>query len=138
MLYEVITNIRYWEYNSIDLETGNPVDVSQRHPDSRQLRLPEDAEWIERYSDPAFVLGRITSYNVCYTKLLRAKDGWIHLLMLVFLAWNPSFTYYASEARSYQLLLLFVLVSVGIGFSCFSRQRSARFLFLAGVSYNFV
>ena len=62
-----------------------------------------------------------------------AKDGWIHLLTLVFLAWNPSFTYYASEARSYQLLLLFVLVSVGIGFSCFSRQRSARFLFLAGV-----
>ena len=51
------TNVRYWEFNSVDLETGNEVDVSQRNPLSRQLRFPEDREWIELYSDPAFILG---------------------------------------------------------------------------------
>ncbi|HLM58273.1 MAG TPA: pectinesterase family protein [Pyrinomonadaceae bacterium] len=45
-------NIRFWEYNSRDLN-GNPVDVSQRHPISRQLTAAEAAQW----SDPAFVLG---------------------------------------------------------------------------------
>ena len=50
-------NIRYWEYNSVDLGTDEPVDVSKRHVHSRQLHLPEDAEWIERYSNPEFVLG---------------------------------------------------------------------------------
>ena len=45
-------NIRMWEYNSRDL-SGNLVDVSQRHPISRQLTAAEAAEW----SNPAFVLG---------------------------------------------------------------------------------
>ncbi|HEV2861284.1 MAG TPA: pectinesterase family protein [Pyrinomonadaceae bacterium] len=45
-------NIRMWEYNSRDLN-GNLVDVSQRHPISRQLTAAEAAQW----SDPAFVLG---------------------------------------------------------------------------------
>jgi Pectinesterase/MBG domain/Bacterial Ig-like domain/Immunoglobulin domain len=45
-------NIRFWEYNSRDLN-GNPVDVSQRHPISRQLTAAEAAQW----SDPVFVLG---------------------------------------------------------------------------------
>ncbi len=51
------TNVRYWEFNSVDLETGYEVDVSQRNPLSRQLKLPEDKKWIELYSEPAFVLG---------------------------------------------------------------------------------
>ncbi|HEX8190606.1 MAG TPA: pectinesterase family protein [Pyrinomonadaceae bacterium] len=45
-------NIRFWEYNSRDLN-GNPVDVSQRAPISRQLTAAEAVQW----SDPAFVLG---------------------------------------------------------------------------------
>ena len=45
-------NIRFWEYNSRDLN-GNPVDVSQRHPISRQLTAAEAAQW----SDASFVLG---------------------------------------------------------------------------------
>jgi len=45
-------NIRFWEYNSRDLN-GNPVDVSLRAPISRQLTAAEAVQW----SDPAFVLG---------------------------------------------------------------------------------
>ena len=47
---------RFWEYNSIDAE-GRPVDVSRRHPASRQLTLPGDKEWIEKYRNPEWVLG---------------------------------------------------------------------------------
>jgi hypothetical protein len=49
-------NIHFWEFNSRD-EHGKPVDVSKRHPASRQLDKGRDAELIARYSDPAFVLG---------------------------------------------------------------------------------
>ena len=51
------SNMRYWEYNSTDLKTGKPVDVSKRHPVSRQLKMPEDKELIENYSAPEWVLG---------------------------------------------------------------------------------
>ena len=47
--------IRYWEYNSTTLD-GRPVDVSKRHPASRQLDKEKDADVISRYRDPAFVL----------------------------------------------------------------------------------
>ncbi|HEX2860042.1 MAG TPA: pectinesterase family protein [Lacunisphaera sp.] len=50
------SNVRFWEYNTMDLE-GRPVDVSQRHPVSRQLTMEKDAETIANYRDPAFVLG---------------------------------------------------------------------------------
>jgi pectin methylesterase-like acyl-CoA thioesterase len=45
-------NIRFWEYNSTDLN-GNPIDVSQRHPISRQLTATEADYW----RVPANVLG---------------------------------------------------------------------------------
>jgi hypothetical protein len=45
------------EYNTRDLDTGEPVDVSGRHPYSRQLSLPRDAGLIASYRDPSFVLG---------------------------------------------------------------------------------
>ncbi|HEY0101042.1 MAG TPA: pectinesterase family protein, partial [Pyrinomonadaceae bacterium] len=45
-------NIRFWEYNTRDLN-GNPADVSQRHPISRQLTAAEAIQW----SNPSFVLG---------------------------------------------------------------------------------
>lgn len=49
------TNVRLWEYNSVDLE-GKPIDVSRRHPVSRQLTLQNDAETIANYSRPEYVL----------------------------------------------------------------------------------
>jgi len=50
------SNVRFWEYNTMDLE-GRPVDVSQRHPVSRQLTMEKDAGTIANYRNPAFVLG---------------------------------------------------------------------------------
>ncbi len=50
------SNVRFWEYNTMDLE-GRPVDVSQRHPVSKQLTMEKDAETIANYRNPAFVLG---------------------------------------------------------------------------------
>lgn len=44
------------EFNTTDLDTGEPVDVSQRHPISRQLDAVKDAKLIANYRDPAFVL----------------------------------------------------------------------------------
>lgn len=50
------SNVRFWEYNSRNAD-GSPVDVSQRHPASRQLTMEKDAETIRNYSNPAWVLG---------------------------------------------------------------------------------
>lgn len=50
------SNIRLLEFNSMDLQ-GRPIDVSKRHPVSRQLTRPNDARTIEDYSSPEFVLG---------------------------------------------------------------------------------
>lgn len=44
------------EFNSHDL-TGNPVDVSQRHPVSRQLNPIRDAQTIANYYNSNYVLG---------------------------------------------------------------------------------
>lgn len=44
------------EYNTIDALTGQPADVSRRHPYSRQLDATTDAATIKCYSTPAFVL----------------------------------------------------------------------------------
>lgn len=51
------TNIKFWEFNSTNLVDGKPVDVSQRHPVSKQLSLEKDSATIANYRDPAFVLG---------------------------------------------------------------------------------
>lgn len=45
------------EYNSTDLDTGKPVDVSKRHKWSRQLRADRDGALIANYRNPAWVLG---------------------------------------------------------------------------------
>ena len=50
------SHIHFWEFHSTDAD-GGPVDVSQRHPVSKQLTEPGDAQTIANYSDPAFVLG---------------------------------------------------------------------------------
>ncbi len=50
------SHLHLWEFNSTDLD-GHPVDTTQRHPVSRQLTMPKDAQIIADYSNPAFVLG---------------------------------------------------------------------------------
>jgi len=45
------------EFNTRDMDSGEPVDVSGRHPHSRQLTLPRDGRLLASYRDPAFVLG---------------------------------------------------------------------------------
>lgn len=50
------SQLRLWEFNSRDLQ-GKPVDVSRRHPVSRQLTLEKDAETIANYRRPEYVLG---------------------------------------------------------------------------------
>lgn len=44
------------EYNTCDMTTGEPVDVSKRHKYSRQLTMEKDSALINSYRDPAFVL----------------------------------------------------------------------------------
>lgn len=51
------SNVHYWEHNSTNIGDGEPVDVSQRRPFSRQLAQDQDAEIIANYSNPTFVLG---------------------------------------------------------------------------------
>lgn len=48
--------IRYWEYNSTNLTDSKPVDVTKRHPASKQLSREKDAAIIQQYSDPSFIL----------------------------------------------------------------------------------
>ena len=50
------SNIHFWEFHSTDAD-GHLIDVTQRHPVSKQLVQPQDAQTIANYSDPAFVLG---------------------------------------------------------------------------------
>jgi len=51
------SNIRYLEYNSVNLSDGKPTDVSKRHPASRQLTMEKDSATIANYMKPSFVLG---------------------------------------------------------------------------------
>ena len=50
------SHIHFWEFHSTDAD-GHPIDVTERHPVSKQLTEPRDAQTIANYSDPAFVLG---------------------------------------------------------------------------------
>lgn len=50
------SNVRFWEHNTTDM-AGRPLDVSQRHPVSRQLTSAADARTIADYRRPEFVLG---------------------------------------------------------------------------------
>ncbi|MBN1184180.1 MAG: carbohydrate esterase [Bacteroidales bacterium] len=49
-------NMHYWEYNSTNIDDGEPVDVSRRTDFSGQLTMDKDKELIEKYSNPVFVL----------------------------------------------------------------------------------
>jgi pectinesterase len=50
------SHIHFWEFHSTDVD-GHPIDVTQRHPVSKQLSEPQDAKVIADYRNPAFVLG---------------------------------------------------------------------------------
>jgi hypothetical protein len=45
------------ELDTRDLDSGEPVDVSARHPYSRQLDRKKDAELIKNYRTPSYILG---------------------------------------------------------------------------------
>jgi hypothetical protein len=47
--------VRFLEFNTKDRQ-GRLIDVSRRHPVSRQLQQPRDAKIIADYSTPEFVL----------------------------------------------------------------------------------
>jgi pectinesterase len=49
------SHLHLWEFSSTDLD-GHSIDVTKRHPVSKQLTLPLDAETINNYSNPSFVL----------------------------------------------------------------------------------
>jgi len=49
-------NLHYWEFNSVNLEDGQPVDVSQRASYSRQLTMETDSAIIADYNRPEYVL----------------------------------------------------------------------------------
>jgi len=51
-----VSNVHYWEYNSLNLTDDQPVDISKRHEASRQLTNGKDKETISNYSTPSFVL----------------------------------------------------------------------------------
>ena len=72
-------NMHFWEFNSTSLSDGVPVDVSGRHPVSKQLKLPEDAEAIATYGDPAFVLGgwqpAMVPIVLSQPEFVEAKEG---------------------------------------------------------------
>lgn len=51
------SNIHYWEYNSLKIGDGKPVDISHRHPASRQLTMEKDSVIISEYMNPSYVLG---------------------------------------------------------------------------------
>ena len=50
------SNIHYWEYNSTNISNGKPVDISHRHPASRQLKMKRDSAIISEYMKPSYVL----------------------------------------------------------------------------------
>jgi hypothetical protein len=52
---EKYPQLHFWEFNS-RTPAGQPVDVSQRHPVSRQLKATEDAELVANYRNPTWVL----------------------------------------------------------------------------------
>lgn len=52
-----MAGMHLWEYHSTNLSDGQPADMSQREPGSKQLTMEHDAETIAHYRDPAYVLG---------------------------------------------------------------------------------
>jgi pectin methylesterase-like acyl-CoA thioesterase len=50
------SGLHFWEFHSHDL-AGKPANVRSRLSVSRQLRLPEDAQAIADFGNPAYVLG---------------------------------------------------------------------------------
>jgi pectinesterase len=49
------SQVHFWEYNTMDME-GRAIDMSKRHPVSKQLTMARDAKIISDYGMPEFVL----------------------------------------------------------------------------------
>ena len=76
MLYEVITDRTGCRWISrINAVTGDPSIARSKivlPAELLQLALPADGEQFVLVVGPRALMARITSYNVCYTKLLRS------------------------------------------------------------------
>lgn len=76
------SNVRYWEFNSVNLHDGKPVDTNKRASYSKQLTMENDSLLIENYSNPKFVLNgwnpQVTSINnqQIDTELPQAFQWW--------------------------------------------------------------
>ena len=56
-------SMKMYEFQTRDMETGELVDVSKRHPYSKQLDAKKDAALIKNYQNPAFVLKGWTPFS---------------------------------------------------------------------------
>lgn len=74
-----IDHIHYWEYNSVSLTDGRPVDITGRDSISRQLSMEEDSMIIANYSKPEFVLDSWSPSMIPYLKdaikIIREEEG---------------------------------------------------------------
>ena len=71
MLYEVITNKRANLYNQ-GIRASILYRDSEISGGDRLLIVRNNYFWSRDYNEVSLIANRITSYNVCYTKLLRA------------------------------------------------------------------
>lgn len=70
------SHVHYWEYNSVRLRDGTPIDSRRRHPASRQLTLEKDGDTIARYRTPSYVLG---GWNPAMAPLILAQPQSAHV-----------------------------------------------------------
>ena len=73
MLYEVITEVEDFLAQGLDL-MGLSLDNQPEALARLALYFQELNKWNSKVNLVARTLDRITSYNVCYTKLLRHKN----------------------------------------------------------------
>jgi len=50
------SNVHYWEFNSLNLIDGKPINASKRNPHSSQLPMKSDSLLIVNYMNPAYIL----------------------------------------------------------------------------------
>ena len=79
MLYEVITTELYTQFKYTELKGfdyhGGDGTVTRRDPSKVIYENGKYYVWYTYRNTPVKPIGRITSYNVCYTKLLRSTGS---------------------------------------------------------------
>lgn len=122
-------DVRFWEYRSLRPD-GTPVEVSARAAFSRQLTLSNDAQAIQNYSTPSFVLagwipqlapivtrqptdqvtkvGQSTQFSVEVSAVPAATFQWYKDNVLISGATNATYTLdstSASDAGTYSVII---------------------------------